>query len=120
MNTRLRTLMYVITVYLLVMGVLFLFLPRTAESAFSISLPDAALTMLYGQVVLSFAYLAYRIAIDITAYGKLYAVLVFMFGGHILVWAYQLVNGVSTFAQVGPPLIISAIFTVLLFLFRGK
>jgi hypothetical protein len=120
MNTRLRTLMYVITVYLLVMGVLFLFLPRTAESAFGISLPDAALTMLYGQVVLTMAYLAYRIAIDITAFGKLYAVFVFLFGGHILVWLYQIFTGVSTLAQVGPPLIISVVFTVLLFLFRGK
>jgi hypothetical protein len=38
--------------------------------------------------------------------------------GHIVVFAYQLATGMLNFAQAGPPLIINAIFSVLLFLFR--
>lgn len=117
MNNRLRTLMYVITIYLLILGILFLFLPRTAETVFGISLPDAALTMLYGQIVLTMAFLSYRIASEIGSYAKLSTVFIVLFGGHFLVWAYQLATGISTFAQVGPPFIISIIFTVLLFFF---
>ena len=29
-------------------------------------------------------------------------------------------TGIATFAQVGPPMIIAIIFTVLLFVFKGK
>lgn len=117
---RLKTLMYVIAAYLTILGVLFLLLPRSAEAIFGISLPDASLTMLYGQVVLTLAYLAYRVAADTGAFAKLYAVFVALFGGHILVFGYQIFAGVATFAQVGPPLIISVIFTVLLLLFGKK
>ena len=120
MNTRLRTTLYVITGYLTLLGILFLFAPRTAESILGISLPDAALTMLYGQVVLTLAYIAYRIARDIDTFGKLYAGFVALFGGHILVFLYQIFTGVATFAQNGPPLVISIIFTALLLVFGWK
>ena len=99
-------------------GVLFLFLPRTAESVFGMELPDAALTMLYGQVVLTLAFLAFQVARN-SSLAKASNVFVVLFGGHILVWVYQLATGMSTFAQVGPPLVISGIFTVLLLMF-GK
>ena len=120
MNTRLRTTLYAITAYYTILGILFLFLPSTTESVFGISLPDAALTMLYGQVVLSLAYMAYLVARDIDGLGKMYAGFVVVFGGHFIVFLFQLFNGVATFAQIGPPLIISVIFTVLLLVFGRK
>lgn len=119
MNKGLRITLYAIGVYFLVLGTLFLFLPRTAEATFGISLPDTALTMLYGQVVLTFAYFAYRISKS-DEYAKLYAVLVALFGGHILVFLYQIFTGVATIAQVGPPLGASLIFTILLLIFGRK
>jgi hypothetical protein len=38
----------------------------------------------------------------------------------VLVLGHQLVIGISSFAQVGPPLIVHTIFSVLLFVFRGN
>jgi hypothetical protein len=38
--------------------------------------------------------------------------------GHVVIFGYQLGTGMLYFAQAGPPLIINAIFTVLLFIFR--
>ncbi len=46
---RLRWALNILGVYLTILGVLFLFLPGVAEAACSISLPDPALTPLYGQ-----------------------------------------------------------------------
>jgi hypothetical protein len=45
-------------------------------------------------------------------------VFIFEQAGHVLVFVYLLSTGVQTFAQVGPPLIIAAIFLILLWLFR--
>jgi hypothetical protein len=120
MNTRLRTTHFVIAVYLLILGILFTFFPSIAETVFGIALPDAALTMLYGQVVLTLAYLAYRVGRDVVEFAKLYAVFVALFGGHIVVFLFQIFTGVATFAQNGPPLVISIIFTTLLLLFGRK
>ena len=75
--------------------------------------------MLYGQVVLTLAYMAYRVAKD-DGLAKMYAGFVALFGGHILVFLYQIFTGIATFAQDGPPLIISIIFTVLLLVFSRK
>ena len=116
MSSKLKTTLYVIAVYLAILGALFAFAPRTAESVMGISLPDAALTLLYGQVSLTLAFMAY-----LTASGGLSSMVngfLVLFGGHILVFIYQLTTGISTFAQVGPPLVVSVIFTVLLFWFR--
>ena len=116
MNTRLRNTLYTITAYLAIIGALFLFFPSVAESVFGISLPDAALTMLYGQVVLTLAFMAYLAA----SKGESHTGFIVLFGGHILVFLYQIMIGVATFAQNGPPLVISIIFTVLLFVFGRK
>ncbi len=118
MPNRLKTTMYVITVYLALLGVLFTFLPGTARSAMGIALSDEALTLLYGQVILALAFMAYLVASNIDTLGKLATGFMVLFGGHILVFAYQLFSGLQTFAQVGPPLIISVIFTTILFFFR--
>lgn len=119
MNKGLRNTLYAIAVYLTVIGALFLFFPRAAESVFGISLPDAALTMLYGQVVLTLAYMAYHVARN-ESLAKMYTGFVVLFGGHILVFLFQIITGVATFAQNGPPLVISIIFTALLLVFSRK
>ena len=62
---------------------------------------------------------AYRVAKD-DGLAKMYAGYVALFGGHILVFLYQIITGIATFAQGGPPLIISIIFTVLLLVFSRK
>ncbi|MDF1500091.1 MAG: hypothetical protein P1P76_06465 [Anaerolineales bacterium] len=57
MNKKLQVTLYVIAGYLTIIGALFLFAPSAAEKMMSASLPDATLNMLYGQVVLTLAYL---------------------------------------------------------------
>jgi succinate-acetate transporter protein len=62
MNKKLQITLYVIAVYLTIFGILFLFAPRVAEMILSAKLPDAALNMLYGQLTLTFAFLAWLAA----------------------------------------------------------
>jgi hypothetical protein len=114
----LQVTLYVIAAYLTVFGILFMFLPSIAEKVLSNSLPDAALNMLYGQLTLTFAYVAFLAARDGDGSSKLSGVLLALTAGHILVFGYQLMTGMLNFAQGGPPLIINAIFTVSLLLFR--
>jgi len=118
----LRVVLLIQAVYLTVIGALFLFAPKIAETAFSTSLPDAALTPLYGQVVLTLALTSFLIASDVQAYVKLVWAFIFEQIGHILIFGYQLTSGIATFAQVGPPMIIAVIFLVLLLYFirQGK
>lgn len=118
MSRKLQITLYVITVYLAVFGLLFLFLPGIAEKILSTRLPDAALNMLYGQLTLTFAYAAFLAARGGDGAGKLSRIILVVTAGHVVVFGYQLVTGLLNFAQAGPPLIINAIFTVLLFLFR--
>jgi hypothetical protein len=115
---RLRWTLNVVGIYLTVLGVLFLFLPGVAESAFSISLTDPALTPLYGTVLLVLALTAYLVAQDVEKYARLVWVFIFESATHVLVFIYLLVSGIQTFTQAGPPLIVSVIFLVLLLLFR--
>jgi hypothetical protein len=70
--------------------------------------------------VLALAFMAYLVANNVDSLGKMASGFVALFGGHILVSAYQVFTSVQTFAQVGPPLIISAIFMVLLYSFRNS
>jgi len=118
MSKRLQITLYVIAAYLTVFGILFLFLPSVAEKVLSNKLPDAALNMLYGQLTLTFAYLAFLAARGGDGLGKLSRVILALTTGHVVVFGYQLMTGMLNFAQAGPPLIVNAIFTVLLFLFR--
>ena len=118
MSKRLQITLYVITAYLTVFGILFLFLPSVAEKIMSTSLPDAALHMLYGQLTITFAYTAFLATRGGDGAGKMSRVILALTTGHVVVFGYQLMTGVLNFAQAGPPLIINAIFTVLLFLFR--
>lgn len=116
MNNRLRITLYVVTVYLTIFGVLFLFAPRVAEKVMSTTLPDAALNILYGQMMLTFAYVGYMAAQS--GESRLSRALLALTTGHVVVFGYLLFSNRLGFPQVGPPLIINLIFTVLLFLFR--
>ena len=118
MSKRLQITLYVIAAYLTVFGILFLFLPSVAEKVMSTSLPDAALNMLYGQLTLTFAYVAFLAARGEDGAGKMSRVILALTTGHVVVFGYQLMTGGLNFAQAGPPLVINAIFTVLLFPFR--
>ena len=118
MTKRLQITLYVIAAYLTVFGILFLFLPSVAEKVMSTNLPDAALNMLYGQLMLTFAYVAFLAVRGGDGVGKLSRVILVLTAGHIIVFGYQLGTGMLNFAQAGPPLIINAIFTALLFMFR--
>jgi len=116
----LRIVLLVQAVYLLILGLMFLFAPAAAEGAFQISLPDPALTPLYGQVVLTIALIAYLVASDMEKHIKLVWAFIFEQIGHILVFGYQVGTGIATFAQVGPPLVIAVIFLVLFVVFYRK
>ncbi|MFZ1241824.1 MAG: hypothetical protein WAV79_16730 [Anaerolineae bacterium] len=118
MNKKLQITLYVVAAYLTVFGILFLFLPSVAEKVLSNKLPDAALNMLYGQLSLTFAYVAFLAARGGDGASKLSRVILALTMGHVVVFGYQLMTGMLNFAQAGPPLIVNAIFTVLLFLFR--
>jgi hypothetical protein len=118
MNKKLQITLYVIAAYLTVFGILFLFLPSIAEKILSNKLPDVALNMLYGQLTLTFAYVAFLAARGGDGARKLSRITLALTTGHIIVFGYQLMTGMLNFAQAGPPLIINAIFTVLLLLFR--
>lgn len=118
MSNRLKYLMYTITIYLGLLGLLFTFFPGIARASMGIALSDEALTLLYGQVVLALAFMAYLVASNLEQLSKMTAGFIALFGGHILVFGYQLASGIQTFAQVGPPLILSVVFTVLLLIFQ--
>src|SRR3972149_2694543 len=118
MSRKLQITLYVIAAYLTVFGTLFLFLPSVAEKVLSTRLPDAALNMLYGQLTLTFAYLAFLAARGGDGVSILSRLILILTAGHVVIFGYQLATGMLNFAQAGPPLIINAIFTVLLFLFR--
>ncbi len=118
MSKRLKIILYVIGVWMTVTGVLFLLLPKVAETMFATSLPDRALTMLYGQVVLTFAFTAFLAAQGGDGLSKLSLVILVLTIGHVIIFAIQLITGMASFMSAGIPLIVNAIFSVLLFLFR--
>lgn len=117
----LKITLYVIAAYLTLIGVLYLFAPGVAEKAFQITLSDRGTAMLHGFGDLIMAYLAIMIATNLEAYQKLARLYKVFSAGETLIFAYQLFSGMYTFAEVGPPMIIWGIFTVLLFIFgRNK
>lgn len=112
-----KIIMYVIAVYLTLIGSLYLFFPGTAEMAFGITLSDRGTAMLHGFGNLVMAFLAYTTASNLDAYRKLVLVFQAFAAGETLIFAFQLLTGMHTFAEVGPPTIIWAVFTVLLLVF---
>lgn len=113
----LKITLYVITIYLTIIGTLYLFFPGAAETAFKVALPDRGTTMLHGFGDLIMAFLAFTIASNLDTYRKLVRIYQAFALGETLIFAYQLISGMHTFAEVGPPTIIWGIFTSLLFVF---
>lgn len=118
MSRKLQVTLYVIAVYLAVFGALILFAPAVAEKLLSNTLPDRALSMLYGQLTLTFAYVAYLAAQGGEGASRLVNIVLVLTVGHIIIFAAQLFTGVLAMAQAGPPLAINIIFSLLLLLFR--
>jgi len=113
----LRIMMYVLVTYLTIIGSLYLFFPDTAEHAFSITLSDRSTAMLHGFGNLVMAFLIHLTAFNLETYRKLVTVFQVFAAGEAVIFAFQLLSGMYTFAQVGPPMIIWTIFTILLFVF---
>lgn len=113
----LKILMYVVVAYLTVIGSLYLFLPDVAEKVFGIALSDRSTAMLHGFGNLVMAILIYMTASNLEAYHKLVPVFQVFAAGEAIIFAFQLLSGMYTFAQAGPPMIIWTLFAVLLFIF---
>jgi hypothetical protein len=113
----LKITMYVVVAYLTIIGSLYLFFPNTAENAFGITLSDRSTAMLHGFGNLIMAYLIHLTASNLETYRKQVTVFQVFAAGEALIFAFQLISGMYTFAQVGPPTIIWMVFAVLLFIF---
>jgi hypothetical protein len=118
MTRRLQITLYVIVVYLALFGVVFVFAPGVFEQITQSALPDAKLTLLYGQYTLTFAYVAFLAAREKEAANKLSLTILILMAGNVVVFGYLLITGMQGLPQAGPPLIVNSILTVLLFLFR--
>src|SRR5262245_52560576 len=118
MTRKLQITLYVIDAYLALFGILFLFAPGVFQQITQTSLPDAKLTLLYGQHTLTFAYVAFMAAREKEAAGKLSLTILILTAGNVVVFGYLLMTGMEGLPQAGPPLIVNSILTVLLFLFR--
>lgn len=118
MTRKLQVTLYVIAVYLALFGILFLFAPGVFEQITKTTLPDAKLTLLYGQYTLTFAFVAFMAAREKEAASKLSLTILIVTAGNVVAFGYLLITGVEAFPQVGPPLIVNFILTILLFLFR--
>ncbi|MGH9404260.1 MAG: hypothetical protein ACRD3D_00315 [Terriglobia bacterium] len=120
MTRRLQITLYVVAAYLAIFGILFLFAPGVFEQITQSKLPDTKLTLLYGQLTLTFAFVAFIAAREKEARSKLSLTILILTCGYVLTFGYLLVSGMQRFSQAGPPLIVNFILTVLLFLFRRK
>jgi hypothetical protein len=120
MTKKLQITLYVIAVYLALFGILFVFAPGVFEQITQSTPPDAKLTLLYGQYTLTFAYVAFMAAREKQAASKLSLTILIVTAGHVVVFGYLLMTGREGFPQVGPPLIVNSVLTVLLFLFRKE
>ena len=118
MNRKLQITLYVVGVYFSVFGIMFVFAPRVFEQITQSTLPDAKLTLLYGVHTLIFAFVAFMAAREKDAASKLSLTTLLVTAGNAIVFGYLLLITSEGFSQVGPPLIVNAILTVLLFLFR--
>jgi len=120
MTNKLQVTLYVTAVYLLSFGLLFVFAPGVFEQITLSTLPDAKLTLLYGQYTLTFAYVAFMAARGSDANSKLCQTIFILTVGHVAVFAYLLVTGAQSLPQAGPPLVANSLLTVLLFVFRRE
>jgi hypothetical protein len=120
MTRKLQITLYVITAYLAFFGILFLFAPGVFEQITQSTLPNAKLTLLYGQYTLTFAFVAFMAAREKEAASKLSLTILIVTAGNAVIFGYLLMTGMESFRQVGPPLIVNSVLAVLLFLFRKQ
>jgi hypothetical protein len=120
MTRKLQTTLYVIAAYLAFFGILFVFAPGVFDQITRSTLPDAKLTLLYGQSTLTFSYVAFMAAREKEAASKLSLTILIVTAGNVVVFGYLLMTGREGFSQVDPPLIVNSVLTVLLFLFRKE
>jgi hypothetical protein len=118
MTRKLQITLYVIAIYLALFGMVFVFAPGVFEQITQSTLPDAKLTLLYGQYTLTFAYVAFMAAREKEAASKLSLTILILTAGNVVVFGYLLMTGMQSLSQSGPPLIVNFILTVLLVLFR--
>ena len=118
MTRKLQITLYVVAAYLAVFGMLFVFAPGVFERITETTLPDAKLTLLYGMYTLIFAFVALMAAREKEAASKLSLTILLVTAGNAVVFGYLLLTANEGFSQVGPPLIVNLILTVLLLLFR--
>jgi hypothetical protein len=118
MTRKLQTTLYVTAIYLGVFGVVFVFAPSVFERITQSTLPDAKLTLLYGQHTLTFAFVAFMAAREREGASKLSLTILILTAGNAGVFGYLLITGMQSLPQAGPPLIVNSILTVLLVLFR--
>jgi len=119
MTRRLQITLYAAAAYLAIFGTLFVFAPGVFERITQTTLPDAKLTLLYGVHTLIFAFVALMAAREKEAGSKLSLTILLVTAGNAVVFGYLLLTGTEGFSEAGPPLIVNAVLTVLLFLFRG-
>jgi len=120
MSRKLRITLYATAAYLGCFGVLFVFAPRLFEQITQSALPDAKLTLLYGQYTLTFAYVAFMAAKENDAHRTLSLTVLLVTAGNVVAFGYLLITGREGFPQVGPPLIVNSALTVLLYRFRKE
>ena len=113
MTRKLQITLYVIAAYLGLFGILFVFAPGVFEQLTQTRLADDKLTLLYGQYTLTFAYVAFLAASEKDAASKLSLTILLVTAGNVIVFGYLLITGKEGFPQVGPPLIVNFILTVL-------
>src|SRR5262245_2071919 len=118
MTRKLQITLYVVAAYLSVFGILFVFAPGLFERITQTRLHDAKLTLLYGVNTLIFAFVAFMAAREKEAASKLSLTILLVTAGNAVVFGYLLLTANEGFPQVGPPLIVNLILTLLLFLFR--
>ena len=118
MTRKLQITLYFVAAYLAVFGMLFVFAPGVFERITETTLPDAKLTLLYGMYTLIFAFVAFVAAREKEAASKLSLTILLVTAGNAVVFGYLLLTANEGFSQVGPPLIVNLILTVLLLLFR--
>ena len=118
MTRKLQITLYFVAAYLAVFGMLFVFAPGVFERITETTLPDAKLTLLYGMYTLIFAFVAFMAAREKEAASKSSLTILLVTAGNAVVFGYLLLTANEGFSQVGPPLIVNLILTVLLLLFR--
>jgi len=120
MNMKLQITLYVVAAYLALFGIFFVVAPGVFEQITQSTLPDAKLTLLYGVYTLIFSFVAFMAAREKEAASKLSLTILLVTAGNAVVFGYLLLTTNERFSQVGPPLIVNFILTVLLFLFRRQ